>query len=317
MAIEIRLSDPTYGATAGSGDNTTAINAWFAALMGTAGAKGIIDIHAPYASSVTWDFDSRPWGVEIKFERELGRLQYTGSNFGLNLVRSGGSFIGSRSVAGLVIENLEFDCDRPSGVGFQIGRGNGYDVFESCHFIRPRIINNNSTGVSGDITAVAARIVGMNTSQFDVPIFNCKPATNDTTAKGSGVALEICHTICTTFNSASPSNANIAVRYSNLGNSGLGFTHGNTFNSPDFENIEHAIYGDTTNGALGDEKYSGGTADLVGGGYLMSLKNGSGFHGSPIPSAAITYVCPPWIGNATKYINNNVGFDTAGVKMIG
>ena len=316
MPISIRLSDAAYGGTPGTGDNTAAINAWFAALMGTAGAIGVIDDYFPYASPVIWDFASRPWGVKITSERGLGRLQYTGTTGkGLQAIHSGGSSVGSVSVAGLVIEDVDFDCDF-NGVGFQIGSDNGYDVFESCHIIRPRIINNNSAGVSGAVTAAACRIVGMNTSQWDAPIFNCKAATNNTTAKGSGAALEIVHMISSTFNSPSPSNAAVGVHYTNLGNSMLGFIHGNVFNAPDFENLEHAIYSETTNGALGWETYIGGTVDLVGGGYPVSLKNGSGFFGAPVPSGSINWICPPWNPPSGTIKNASAGFSATGISVI-
>lgn len=316
MATILRPSDSAFGASSGASDNTTALNSWFSALMSTAGSVGIIDDDYKYASSIVWDFASRPWGATIRFDRGAGKLTYTGTTGkGLQVIHSGGTSVGSVSVAGLLIEDLDFYCDF-NGAGFQIGSDNGYDVIESSHIVRARIINANTAGTSAATTAAACRIVGMNTSQWDVPIFNCKAATNNTTAKGSGSALEIVHMVCTTFNSPSPSNGYYGIHYTNLGNSALGFIHGNTFLSPDFENITDAIHTDTNNAAIGWETYYGGTVDLVGGGFPVSLKTGSGFFGSPIPSASINWVCPPWNPPSGTMKNNTSGFTTTGIQTI-
>lgn len=309
----------TFGATSGSGDNTTALQDWFTAVMGTAGAIGVVAGDYPYASPLVWDFASRAYGVKISFIKGLGKLTYAGTasgSKGLNIIVSGGTSIGSISAAGILIEDIDFYSNH-DGIGFQVGSDNGYDVFEQCHFPRARIINANTAGTSGAITAVACRIVGMNQSQWDVPIFNCKAATNNTTAKGSGVALELVQVKCSTFNSPSPSNGALGVHYTNLSNSGLGFSGGNIFNAPDLENLEHGIYAETTTGAINAEVYVGGNIDLVGGGYPMSLKTGSGFFGSPIPSEAINWVCPPWSNSTSGVIKNpNTGFSTTGIATI-
>lgn len=285
--MPIILDPSSYGASPLSSDNSSALNAWFSALMSTAGAQGQINENYKHASTLLWDFDPRPWGTQISFAKGAGKLTYTGtSGKALHIYRSGGTGTGNiKSVAGLLLEN--FDCVADvAGVAYQIGKDDGSDVFESCEFIRHRIINLNS---SGNANAVTQRIVGMNTSLWTTPIFNGKPATSS--YAGAGVALELAMVTSTVFDAPSPSNANTAIRYTNLGNSALGFTHGNTFNSPDIENVQNAVIGES--GPYAWENYRGGNCHLVyPGGYVATSK--AGFYGSSIPSAALTFECPAY-----------------------
>lgn len=284
--MTIILEPSAYGADPLVADNTAALSAWFAALMSTAGAQGQISRPYKHATGLVWDFATRPWGVKISFDRGAGSLQYTGSGQALNIICSGGSGTSNiKSVAGAVFSDFDCSCD-VGGAAYQIGKLDGSDVFESCHFERPRFINNNS---AGNNAAVTLRIIGMNATVWDVPIINGKPATP--TYAGAGAALELVQVTSSVFNSASISNANIGIRYSNLGNNALGFTHGNTFNSPDCENLQYMVWGES--GPYAWEVYRGGCQDLVyPGGYTVVSK--AGFSGAGIPCGSISFLCPPY-----------------------
>lgn len=285
--MAIILEPSAYGALPGAVDNTTALNAWFAAVMSTAGAVGQISDAYQYATPLVWDFAPRRWGVKITMDRGCGPLQYTGTSISpaLQMIVSGGTGTSNiKDCAGFAIDGIDLTCDT-GGIALQIGKNDGSDVFQSSQFSGFRIINLNSAGATG---AVGCRIVGMNTSQWDVPIFNVKPATS--AYVGGGVALQICHMTSTTFNSPSPSNANIGIQYSNLGNTAIGFTHGNTFNCPDIENVQYGVYGDS--GPYAWETYRGGNLDMTHtGGYGVTSK--AGFFGGTYYPNALTFECPP------------------------
>ena len=241
-------ADPT-----GVANSTTKFGYFFAAMCANKKQGHIPSGTYTLTAGVIWNFVSCPYGVKLLGDSH-GEviLNFVGSaSVGWQWEITGGS--GPSSVIPHVYDemgNLTITCDL-STVCWALGQNNGADVFESSTFHDMQINNTNSSA-----SIVAMQINGSNNNQFNN--IQAQATYASTSSVGNGISMQITMAAFNQFNADSISNSNIAYEFTNLSNSAIGFSYGNTFLSNDVENVCKAIVFDATNSAPKQETFIGG-----------------------------------------------------------
>jgi hypothetical protein len=239
-----------YGASpsASGSTNSTAFDAWFAAIIAKGEGSGWNGYVPAGEFDIAGTHETNFYGRHLQGLKIFGDGQFStvlnfevtsGLAWRMYCRNNAAPATGPGDLLGfyyLAFEDMRCYANT-SDVGFIWGLDNGADAMQQSTFL-------NTSWLNGAAAAGGAvRIIGANCNSYINFQSGARPATAG--FDGSGWGLEMVMATFCTFDGPSIGNGFGGVKFTDLGNVELGYSYGNVFQSIDMENVKYGYLNET------------------------------------------------------------------------